>query len=127
MNPYLALCIAALALIAGGAIWLVFLRPVPELAGAGTIAARSFEAAHTSERDVWGPRRESSTRRQIAIPDGYILEIRLDGSGETLRCWREKTAGEPYVVGRRVRVRYTVRGIPLLWKRAYVVDLAPAD
>lgn len=125
----LLIAFSVLALGLGAVAFLAFLRPVRSVSGSGTLGKKAFVPSHTISRyqASSAATRQSWTQEKFTIPDSYVFDIQIDGVAEPIRFSLEKSAGERFQVGQRVRVKYQERGIPLFWKRIMVLEMAAAD
>ncbi|TFG37659.1 MAG: hypothetical protein E4H46_01335 [Desulfobacterales bacterium] len=113
------------AIVAVG-IWFVFLRPVPLQKATGTITHKIFKPAGEHWQYPVGLNRDFLLPTKIPIAESYIFGIQIDGSGQAAVGYALNTvASKEFEVGNRVQIEYQERGIPLLWKRLYVLDMRP--
>ena len=123
LPPPLLVGIAILGLILAAGIWFVLVRPVRARSELGTIAGKTFQPSRPYTRVRSGPRREFWSEEKFQIPDSYVFAIRLDDTSE-VHYRLDATAAAEFSIGQKVRVRLEERGIPLLWKRMYVREIA---
>jgi hypothetical protein len=91
----------------------------------GTIVGKTFQAAGEYTRVRSGPRREFWSTEKIALPESYVFEIRLADATQVWYNLNSAAAAE-FDVGQKVKLRLEERGIPLVWKRVFVREMAPA-
>jgi len=121
------LVVAVVFGLAGGVIWLAFLRPVAEQVRAGTILAKRFRPAESYSQQQPGISRGMRTATEIPIAEHDVLEIAIDGRDGSVSHALNRTAGRSFSVGQRVRVTYVERGFGLFWRRVYVLDVEPVE
>jgi hypothetical protein len=126
MDPAIALPLALIFFVAAGAIWYVFVRPVPLKTATGIITDCNFRAAETVQRSI--PRTIRSleyTPQDIhyTVPDRHVYRIRLDGNDTEVYFTAAASNLPPLDVGRAVRLVYIERYIPLIGRRAYVKEM----
>jgi hypothetical protein len=119
MSPYIALPIAAIALIASGIIYFVLVRPVPSQTAKGVITSKSFQQERDMSRVMVGPRRESATTIRRTSPAGYVFAIRLDNGGGDIRHFLPRSTGNEFQIGQRVSVTYDERGLRPFWTKRF--------
>jgi hypothetical protein len=119
--------IAVFALAVAGLMFYVFVRPAAQRIATGTITGKSFEDARTISRANASPRREDWTVSERKLPQGFLITIRLDDPAGEVRYRMERVAAQRFEVGERVSVRFEERGIPPLWSKRYVRDIAPVE
>lgn len=110
------------AIVAVG-IWFVFLRPVPQQKATGTVTHKIFKPAGEHWQYPVGLERGFLLPTKIPIAESYIFGIQIDGSGEVVGYALNTVASKEFEVGKRVQIEYQERGIPLLWRRLYVLDM----
>jgi hypothetical protein len=123
--PILLWTMAAFGLILAAGVWFVLVRPVTARSHLGTIIGKTFQAAQTYSRVRSGPRREFWSEEKIPIPDSYLFAIRLADNTEVYYRLNAAAAGA-FDVGQRVKLLLEERSIPLVWKRLYIREMAPA-
>lgn len=124
--PILLGTIFGLGLILAAGIWFVLVRPVTPGVAFGMIVSKTFQAAEAYTRVRSGPRREFWSEEKFRIPASYVFAIRLDDTSE-VHYRLEATAAAEFSIGQKVQVRLEERGIPLLWKRMYVRQIAAVN
>ena len=107
--------------------WLIFLRPVPIHAASGTITNKTFKPAGT----YWQYPSDSTRggfrmATPIPIAEAFVFEIKTDGFEGPIFFSLNTVASENFGIGQRVQIRYRIRGIPLVAKRVYVLDMSSA-
>jgi hypothetical protein len=124
-KSYLALAVTFV--IACVVIYFAFVRPSEgaERTAAGEIRSKVTRSGGTYTQYQPGIDRGFRTPTQIPVAEADVFEIALDGSNEIVRYAVNTTSGAQFSVGQRVRVKLIERGLPLVWKRIYVVDMAP--
>ena len=111
-------CLALAALI-----WYGLVRPREPRLAYGTILSKRYTPAGEYTRLRTGPRREVWSTEKIPLPESYVFEIRLDDATQ-VRYRLSTTQAAEFDIGQKVKVRLEERGIPLLWKRMYVREIA---
>lgn len=106
-------------------MWFVFLRAVPLRTARGVITTKTAHAGHTYIQQPVGRRSGFWTPIQIPIESCHVFEIALDGIDEPAQLALNDVKSRAFDVGQRVRITYTLRGIPPIWQRAYVSDMNP--
>ncbi len=109
------------------AVWFVFLRPVPRRTGVGIITAKIFKPAGVYYQFPTGDRTNFFTPTRIPISECYVFTIRVDGQPLPAMFSLNTTAAERFDVGQKVSIAYEVRGVPLIWKVACVLEMDMAD
>ncbi len=103
------------------------LPPATELEGMGSITSKTLVAARSITRINTNAGRSEYHSESVRVPQGYEFTVDLpEGRGPGV-YYLEEQFGEPFKVGQRVKVTYKVRGLPPLWKRAYVLEMDPAE
>jgi hypothetical protein len=125
MSSYLFLA-ATVAMLSSILLWYAFVRAAPQKTISGVITTRTFLPARTIQRYQAGARSEVWSRDDIAVPESYLFEIRVEGISTPLQYSVLQSAGQNYQVGQRVTIRYAEQGLPLLQKKIRVMDMAPA-
>jgi len=130
LNPQVALPLAFIMMLVAAGLWYVFVRPVPTKRGTGLITACRYLPAQTVERSV--PRLMRSLEymprhTRYSLPDRYVYQIRLDRAGIEA-VYASPTGNEAeFEVGRRVKLVYQERYIPLRGRRIFVKEMRAAD
>jgi hypothetical protein len=124
LSPKLTLIFAFLMAVAGACIWYVFLRPVPNKTTMGTIINKTFKPAGTYWQYPAGSNRGFRTPTPIPVAEADIFEIRVDGFEGAFFYPLNTVASRAYDVGTKVRITYQERGLPLIWKRVYVLEMS---
>ena len=117
------LAIAAVGGLCALGIWFVFLRPVPRQTAAGVITQKTFKPASTHWVQPTGQRTNFWMPVAMPVTECYVFTIRPDGHAVEAIFSLNTTAAEYFQVGQRVSIDYEERGIPPIWKRAYVIDM----
>jgi len=107
-------------------IWFVFLRPVAKRSAVGVIRNKQFKPAGEYWQQPAGQRGGFWTPTRIPIAECYVFEIQVEGWPDVAHASLNTVAAREFEVGQRVNIEYQERGIPFLWKRAYVLDMTPA-
>jgi len=110
-------------LLVAGSIWLVFLRPVPRLSAQGVITSKHYKPPGEYTQFPAGDRAGFRQPTRIPIAEGYLVEIAIEDSKESVIALLNSTEAQWYEVGTRVAFDYEERGVPLLWKRVYVLSV----
>lgn len=107
-----------LSMAASAFLYFAFLHPADIRSGRGTITSKVFLAGEDGK-----------------VPPHYRLTIRLEAGeeegaargdgGRILGQGLDTVAARLFAVGQKVTVKYEERGVPLLWRRAYVKELRP--
>ncbi|MGE5278312.1 MAG: hypothetical protein ACM3SU_15045 [Acidobacteriota bacterium] len=128
MIPFTVM-IAVIGAIVAGLAYFVFVRPMPTGSRQAVIARKTFAPAHAITRydASSAARRQYWSQQRFTIPDSWVFELQIDGVADAATFSLEKSAGEAFQLGQRVRVKYQERGIPPFWKRVYVLEMKPAD
>jgi hypothetical protein len=113
----------ALCMLAAIALWLGFVRAVPEESGTAIITSKAYQPPRVISRYQGGTPRQDWTPDQISIPETYLLELRL-ADGQHLNCSVDLQTAKQYSVGQTVAVAYKTRGIPLIWRRNLVIRIS---
>lgn len=121
------LVVAVVFGLAGGVIWLAFLRPVAEQTRLGTILAKRFSPADSYSQQQPGISRGMRTATEIPITERDVLEIAIDGRDGSASYALNTVASRHFSVGQRVHVKYVERGLGRFWRRIYVLDLGPVE
>jgi hypothetical protein len=124
-NPKALFFVAFLFAVVFGVIWSVFLRPMTIQETTGVITDKYFEpemerfiTSNPNGQDFKG----RSTTMKVA--EGYVFKIKLDAS-ENIVSYALNTVGSGYFeVGNKVKIKYQKKGIPFLWERIYVLEMA---
>jgi hypothetical protein len=119
------LIIAAVGAVFALGIWYVFVRPVPRQSADGVITQKTFKPASTYWQQPTGNRTNFWTPVGIPIAECYVFSIRLDDRPVEAIFSLNTTAAESFETGQRVSIDFEERGIPLVWKRVYVVEMKP--
>lgn len=119
MSVFFALC--------AGAIWLVFLRPVPTLSAQGSVVSKTYKPPGEYTRVHGGTRQAFFLPTIIPLAEGYVVEIELEAGQGTLSSLLNAVEAQHYEVGSRVKVEYSLRSVPMLWQKCYVHSVALAD
>ena len=117
------LIFAVFMLLVAGSIWLVFLRPVPRLSAKGVITSKNYKPPGEYSQFPAGDRAGFRQPTRIPIAEGYLIEIAIEDSKESVIALLNSTEAQWYEVGTRVVFDYEERGVPLLWKRIYVLSV----
>jgi len=117
----LAVALAGFALL----MWFVFVRPVPSRLAAGIILAKTPRPAGTYVQQPVGNRSGFWTPVRIPIAECHVFEIAVDGFDDHAQLALNDVKSREFEIGQPVTITYTERGLPWLWKRAYVTDMAP--
>lgn len=123
--PWTWIGIAAL-LVFAAAVWAVFLRPVPRRAASGEIIQKDYKPGGVYWQWPTGDRTNFFTPTRIPIAECNVFVIRMDGQPVPAVFSLNTLASEKFSVGQRVDIIYEVRGIPLVWKVACVLEMRPA-
>lgn|GEM_PF-5145280 len=90
-----------------------------------TVRSKSYREPSSYQPYAHGPAdRGFRTQSSIAIAASYSLELDADNLGP-VRASVNEVAAKSINVGDRVTITYTVRGLPLIWKRVYVLTVEP--
>ncbi len=128
MDPMILKLGGAVALAAfAGFMWLAFLRDVPVHTALGTILSKGEMAGRTYMQQRTGPGGVPTAPNTIAMAPASTFEIKLDNRSEPVYASLNTVRGRAFEPGQRVRVSYTIRGIPMFWQRVTVTDMVPAD
>ncbi len=123
LELFFALGFAVFAML----IWFVFLRTVPVLHAKATVTSKVF----TPETIYWqfqpGERHGFRTPTAIPIAEGYKLSLEIDGMHESADAGVSVLDADTFQVGTRVSIEYCKRGVPLLWKRLYVLKVSSIE
>jgi hypothetical protein len=124
--------VAKLAIAVGlaafaGILWFAFIRRVPEQTAVGTIISKGEVADRTFVQQRVGQGGVPTTPNTIELAPANTFEIRLDGRSSPVHASFNTVLGREFEPGQRVRVNYTIRGIPLVWQRVTVTDMSPVD
>jgi len=65
--------------------------------------------------------------RDIPIAESYTFELEVEGIAKPVRTSFNVVKSRQFEVGQRVRVQYVRRGLPALWQRTLILDMAPLD
>lgn len=114
-------------LLVAGSIWLVFLRPVPRLSAKGVITSKNYKPPGEYTQFHAGDRAGFRQPTRIPIAEGYVVEIEIEDSKASVIALLNSTEAQWYEVGTQVEFDYEQRGIPLLWKRVYVLSVRLVD
>jgi hypothetical protein len=107
-------------------IWWVFLRPVERKTALGVITEKTHKGPSVTWQQPTGIRTNFWMPTRIPLAECYIFSIRLEGMPVAAIFSLNTTAAEQFNVGQSVAIDYEERGIPLIWKRVYVLDMKPA-
>ena len=121
------LIFAVFMLLVAGSIWLVFLRSVPRLSAKGVITSKNYKPPGEYTQYHAGDRAGFRQPTRIPIAEGYLVEIAIENSKEPVIALLNSTEAQWYEVGTCVAFDYEERGVPLLWKRVYVLSVQLAD
>lgn len=124
MSPKLQLIIAAIFGLISISIWLVFLRPVPTKSAVGVIRNKQFKPAGEYTQQHAGQRSGFYAPTRIPIAECYIFEIQVEGWPEMARAALNTVAAQGFEVGQPANIEYQERGVPLIWKRVYVMKMS---
>ena len=130
LDPRIAFPLALIMMLIMLGIWYIYVRPVPEMSVTGVIISRQFLPAQTVERSV--PRLMRSLEymprhTRYSLPDRYVYQIRMDRAGIEA-MYTSPTGNEAeYEVGRRVKLVYQERYIPLRGRRIFVKEMRAID
>ena len=128
MDPITLKLGGAVALAAfAGLMWFGFIRSVPQQAALGTILSKGEMAGRTYVQQRTGQGGVPTTPNLIELAPANTFEISLDGRADPVYASFNTVMGQAFQPGQRVRVQYTIRGIPLLWHRVTVTDMTAAD
>ena len=127
ITPKLLLALGLVCALAALATWFVFLRPVPRLTVFGVITQRIFKPASTYWQYPTGIRDGFWTPAQIPIAECYVFAIKVEGQPSDAFFSLNTTAAKSFDVGQKVEIDYEERGVPLIWKRVYVMDMRRAE
>jgi hypothetical protein len=117
--------VAAVALVGSGLAYVAFVRPGTRLTGAGVVVAREVLAPEMLSRRTMTPRGPTVAERRIALPARFRYTLRVDGETAPLRYSADTLRIPRLAVGQPVEVRYERRGLPPLWRRAFVEEVRP--
>lgn len=118
----------AVALVVfAGLMWFAFIRNVPVQTALGTILSKGEMAGRTYVRQRTGPGGVPTTPSMIELAPASTFEIRLDGQAKNVYASFNTLRGRSFKPDQRVRVTYTLRGIPMVWQRITVTEMVPAD
>jgi len=128
MVPFFA-AVASVAACLVAVSYFAFLRPAVSRMADAAIERKTFSPSHTITRydASSAARRQYWNQQSFTIPDSWVFDLRIEGVMAPAKFSLEKSAGEAFHVGQRVRVKYQERGIPPFWKRVYVLEMKPAD
>ncbi|MDZ4779721.1 MAG: hypothetical protein SGJ19_05670 [Planctomycetia bacterium] len=115
-----------LLLAFAGAVWWIFIRPVPRLTVVGTIVAKDYKGPETYRRYQVGGGRDFRPPTEMKIADGYVFTIRAEGLSQDVRYTLNTVAAQRFDIGQRVEVTFEVRGIPGIWRVQAGVDMRAA-
>lgn len=121
------LAFAAILLLVAGAIWFVFLRPVPISMGTGTVTEKFYRPAGTYWQYHAGDRRGFRTPTPIAIAENYSLTLQLDDASRTAQASVTIAEADRFQIGTPVRLEYVIRGVPPFWTRIYVLNVSTLE
>ena len=121
------LIFAIFMLLVAGSIWLVFLRPVPRHSANGVITSKNYKPPGKYTQYHAGDRTGFRQPARIPIAEGYLVEIAIENSKESVITLLNSTEARRYDVGTRVAFDYEQRSVPLLWKRIYILSVQLAD
>jgi hypothetical protein len=126
LNPYIAIPIIVVASLTSLGLWYVFVRPVEQVTGTGTIVGRDFYEAETVEKTVQrtfrGP--EYLPRHSIyRLPDRFVYRVRIDGLNQEASFTIPAVGKQEMDIGSRVSVTYSRRGLPFIWSKIYVTKV----
>lgn len=121
------LIFALVMLVVACGIWLVFLRPVPKLSAKGIITSKNYKPPGEYTQFQAGDRAGFRQPTRIPIAEGYVVEIEVEKSKETVVALLNSTEAKWYEVGTPVAFDYEERGIPLVWNRVYVFSVKRVD
>lgn len=123
----LQLALAALLALFALAMWWGFIRTVPETTATGVIEAKVYKPEGTYERVPVELDRGFRVPTRIPTAEGYIFQVRLDGSGEITGVALNTILSRQFDEGDRVVVRFQRRGFPPLWERLTVTGMDPPE
>ncbi len=124
-NPF-GLIFAGLLLVFGLAVWFVFLRPVPRETAVGVVTQKTFKPAGQYWQFPTGERSSFFGPTRIPIAECYVFVIQAEGQPLPAAFSLNTVAAEQFAVGQKVAIVYEVRGLPLIWKVACVLEMKPA-
>lgn len=119
LSVFFALC--------AGAIWLVFLRPVPTLNAQGIVVSKTYKPPGEYTQVHGGTRQAFHLPTTIPIAEGFVVEIELEAGQGTISSLLNAVEAQHYEVGSRVKVEYSLRSVPMQWQKCYVHSVALAD
>lgn len=109
------------------AMWWGFIRTVPEATATGVIEAKVYKPEGTYERAPVELQRGFRMPVRIPLAEGYIFQVRIDGSGEIAYVALNTILSRQFEEGDRIVVRFQRRGFPPLWERVTVIGMEEAD
>lgn len=121
------IAVALLFALIAGLIGFTFLRPVPVLTAVGIIRSKSFKPAGEYWQQQAGSRDGLWTATRIPIAECYIFGIQVDGRAGEAQASLNTVEAQAFNVGQKVQIEYVERGLPLIWKRVYVLRMKLAD
>jgi hypothetical protein len=119
------LALAGLFAVVGIVVWSILLRPVEPRKARGVITYKVFKPASQHVQYPAGMRSGFYAPNSVPISECYVMVVRVDGLEAPAGFAMNTVAAQPYEVGQTVTVQYEERGLPLLWKRIYVIDMQP--
>jgi|SRR5688500_18713086 hypothetical protein len=121
------LIMAGVFLAVGAVIWLVLLRPVPVKTATGVVRTKTFKPAGQYVQYPPGDRQGFRSPTTIQLAEHYVLDIDVSDQSDEFRYAINTAGAAAFDVGQRVNIEYQTRGLPLFWRRVYVLDAKPAD
>jgi hypothetical protein len=128
LNPYFAVPIIVIAGLTSIGLWYVFVRPVEQVTGTGTIIDRQFQEAQNVEKtDVRAFRGPEYVSRhsKYKLPDRFVYQIKIDGLNEHAHHTVPSASNRKLEVGERVKITYLRRELPFIWSKIYAVKVDP--
>jgi hypothetical protein len=124
MSSKLQIIIAIIFGAASVVIWFTFLRPTATKFVAGVILSKRFKPAGEYWQQPAGQRSGFYAPTRIPIAECYVFEIQVERWPAAAHTSLNTVAAREFDVGHRVNIEYQERGIPLLWKRIYVLNMS---
>ena len=108
-------------------IWIVFLRPVRQRTGRGTIVRRVRRREATYWQPHHGIGRGFRTPTPVPIAEAWVFEIDMEGGEGRVHHAMSRVAGAEFETGDEVLLTYERRGVPPIWMRTYVFRMENED
>lgn len=125
MDPKLA--IGGLLLLGLGTVVLGLTRSGSSTPARGVVVEQSRQDERSYRQTLNGPGGSMRQGDAITLVAAWIVTIRLDADGETVRASIPDIRGKPpFAVGDSVRLNVLRRGLPPLWKKTFATDVERA-